>query len=229
MGLGDDLRSEVVQTFKSQWSSRNGRVVPIETDLQLTNDTVHFNQATILYADLSGSTKMVDNSPWELAAEVYKSFLQCSARVIRQNGGEITSYDGDRIMAVYVKKNRNSAAARTALQINYCVEKIINPALQSEYKTTYAIRHRVGIDTSEVRVARTGIRGANDLVWVGRAPNYAAKLSDSSTAFSSWITKDVYDQLTDEIKFSKGRNVWEERRWKQTGLTVYGSTWHLRI
>ena len=33
----------------------------------------------------------------------------------------------------------------------------------------------LGIDTSKLFVARTGIRKSNDLVWVGRAANYAAK------------------------------------------------------
>ena len=35
----------------------------------------------------------------------------------------------------------------------------------------------VGIDTGEVRTARIGIRGGNDLVWIRRAANYAAKLT----------------------------------------------------
>ena len=45
-------------------------------------------------------------------------------------------------------------------------------------------KQSVGIDTSELFVARTGIRRANDLVWVGRAANHAAKLSARSGSVS---------------------------------------------
>ena len=52
----------------------------------------------------------------------------------------------------------------------------------------------VGIDTCELFIARTGIRGSNDLVWVGHAANYAAKLSDRRGP-PSQITEDVYKKL----------------------------------
>ena len=82
-------------------------------------------------------------------------------------------------MAVFIGDAKNSSAARAALKVNFAVQKVINPAIQERYPSEgYTIKHVVGIDTSHLFVARTGIRGgANDLVWVGRAANYAAKLS----------------------------------------------------
>jgi hypothetical protein len=48
---------------------------------------------------------------------------------------------------------------------------------------------------------RTGIRGSNDLVWVGRAANHAAKLSSlREDNFATWITADVYDKMNDSSK-----------------------------
>ncbi len=129
MGLGDDLRSEVGKIFRERWIVREGRQVPEDDDLKLSNDAIHFAEATVLYADLSGSTNMVDTQPWQLAAEVYKTSLVCAARVVRSNGGVITAYDGDRIMPVYVGNARNTDAAKTVLQVNYCAGKIITKAV----------------------------------------------------------------------------------------------------
>jgi class 3 adenylate cyclase len=86
------------QIFASQWTVRSGRTVPDPTDLQLGNDAVEFERATILYADLSGSTIMVDSNNWQFSAGIYKSYPMCSAKLVRRNGSVITSYDGDRIM-----------------------------------------------------------------------------------------------------------------------------------
>ena len=158
MGLGDDLKSEVLKILQEEWSEREGRVVPASDDLKLSNAAVILD-GTVLYADLDDSTKLVDAKDPSFAAEVYKCFLVCAARIIRFEGGEITSYDGDRIMAVFIGDSKNSDAARTALKINYAVLKIVNPAIQEEYpKANYSVKHVVGIDTSSLFVARTGIR-----------------------------------------------------------------------
>ena len=51
--------------------------------------------------------------------------------------------------------------------------------------------------------------GANDLVWVGPAANYAAKLTELDAACPTWITHRVYNKLADEAKFSSGKNMWQ--------------------
>ena len=80
-------------------------------------------------------------------------------------------------MGIYLGAYKNTAATRSALKINYVVREILNRAIARRDQTSYVVRQIVGIDTSPLHIARTGIRGSNDLVWVGRAANYAAKLS----------------------------------------------------
>jgi class 3 adenylate cyclase len=204
-------------------------VVPAPTDLRLGNDAIDL-QAAILYADMAGSTALVDGHSAEFAAEVYKSFLTCAARTIKGEGGVITAYDGDRIMAVYLGDTKETSAVKTALKINYAVKNIVQPALAAEYPgKQYTAGHSVGIDTSRVKVARIGVRNDNDLVWVGRAANYAAKLSDLRTdGHTSWITGAVYNALRDEGKFGGNprRNMWEERTWTpMNNMQIYRSNW----
>lgn len=224
MGFSNDLTSEVTNIFRSQWSERDGQQVPTPTDIRLANDAVKLN-GTVLYADIDGSTGMVDTLKAAVAAEIYKTFLLCSARIIRSEGGEITAYDGDRVMAVFIGDSKNTRAVRCALKINHAVTKIINPAFKKQYAdTTFALRHAVGIDTSNMYVARTGIRGDNDLVWVGRAANYAAKLSGLSDGpFSTFITEEVFASMNTSVKQHSGQSMWEQRLWK--GMSVYRSSW----
>lgn len=201
MALSEDLTAEVKAIFRAQWATRAGAVVPEPNDLKLSNDAVMFDRATVLYADLSGSTRLVNAEAWTFAAEIYKTFLFCAAKLIRSEDGIITSYDGDRVMGVFVGAYQSTPAAKCALKINYAVNSIINPALAAQYPTTgYVVKQVVGIDTSELRAARTGVRGGNDIVWVGRAANYAAKLTELKLAERTWITKDVYDNLNNEAK-----------------------------
>jgi class 3 adenylate cyclase len=195
MAFKEDLEAEVAKIFRLQWTEREGRVVPAAENLGLGNDASKL-EATVLYADLVESTALVDAETPGFAAEVYKTYLTCVARIVKAEGGAITAYDGDRIIAVFVGDTKNSTAARTGLKINGAVQNIINPALKKQYASKiYQVRHRVGIDTSTLYVSRVGVRYDNDLVWVGRAANYAAKLCAISENNTVFITEEVFNRM----------------------------------
>lgn len=229
MSLREELISKVEDIFKYQWRKRDGRKVPEPDDLQLTNDAVILD-GTVLYADLSGSTKLVDGYRDYFAAEIYKVFLYCAARIIRNEGGIITAYDGDRIMAVYLGNTKNTDAAKAALKINYARLEIINPAIKAQYPNArYQVKHVVGIDTSQLYVSRTGIKGFNDLVWVGRAANHAAKLTTLSPEYPSRITREVFIKLMESSKYSappKTELMWESVKWTTMNRSIYRSNYY---
>lgn len=230
MALKEDLEKHVATTFRDQWTTRIGQVVPAPEDLLLgNNDAVVLERATILYADLRSSTKLVDDKTWWFAAEVYKTFLHCAGKIIRAQGGSIVSYDGDRVMAIFLGNQQTSTATRCALKINYAVSQIINPKLKARYPdANYNVRHVVGIDTSEIRAVRTGVRGGNDIVWVGRAANYAAKLTELNDAPTTWLTEVAYSFLLKWAKMGGNpkQNMWTQYTWTEhQNQTIYGSTW----
>jgi class 3 adenylate cyclase len=226
VSLSDDLKAEVKQIFKEQWSIRDGDVVPESDDLKLSNDAVKLD-AAVLYADLSASTVLVDGYKAHFAAEIYKAYLHCAAKIIRSEGGTISAYDGDRVMAVFIGNSKCTSAVRTGLKINWAVKNIVNPALKEQYpETTYQVCQTVGIDASKLFVTRTGIRGSNDLVWVGRAANYAAKLTALSADYPTRITSDVYKLLYESMQTSNGKPIWESRTWTDmNNLLIYRSTY----
>jgi class 3 adenylate cyclase len=227
MSLKDDLEKEVAKIFRETWTSRDGNVVPDDKDIGLGNDAVKLD-ATVLYADLADSTEMVDTFSKPKAAEIYKTFLLCAAKLIRYEGGAITAYDGDRIMGVFIGDSKNTTAIRTAMKINWAKNHIVNPGYKKVYTdSSYEVKHVVGIDTASLLVARTGVRGANDLVWVGRAANYAAKLSSLPESYRTYITADVYNKADTSAKMSSGVNMWTALTWN--GTTIYGSTYERQI
>lgn len=227
MGLKGDLEGQVKAIFRERWEERDGNVVPDTPDIKLGNEGVKLT-ATVLYADIDGSTNMVDSSTPQFAAEVYKAYLLCASRIIKSEGGAVTAYDGDRVMAVFIGDAKNTRAVRTGLKIKGAVNKIINPAIKSQYASEFELKQVVGIDTSEVLVARTGIRGANDLVWVGRSANWAAKLSSvSEQPYSTLISDAVYNNMNETVRTSEGTEMWEQRSWR--GRTIYRSLWLWRL
>ena len=228
MSLREEIEEAVAKIIRDAWTERDGRVVPVPDDLALGNDAAKLH-ATVLYADMAHSTKLVDNHAPQFAAEVYKTYLVSAAKIVKNYGGDITAYDGDRIMVVFVGDSKNSNAAKAALKINAAVIDVINPLILEQYpKTSYRLNHVVGIDTSPLFAARIGVRNDNDLVWVGRAANYAAKLTSIREHNTIFITGQVFDKLNDTSKYGGTNNelMWKERKWTQMGdMRIYSSTW----
>jgi class 3 adenylate cyclase len=227
MKSSQDILKEVKEIFATKWEVREGQKVPEAADIQLGNNAVTLD-GTVLYADMADSTELVNNYKSHFAAEIYKAYLLAACHIIRNNSGEITAFDGDRVMAVFIGGIKNSSAAKAALQINYIVSEV-NAAIKQQYpSTSYVLRQHIGIDTSPLSVARTGIRNSNDLVWVGRAANYAAKLAGiGDSSYPIYITEPVFNKLSDETK--NGGNprqcMWQKAMWQEKGIEVYRSNW----
>lgn len=228
MPLKNELEVYVQKVLDEQWQRRSGQKVPDTDDVALKNEAVELD-ATVLYADLAGSTKMVKGYKDWFAAEIYKTYLYCAAKIIRANGGVITTYDGDRVMGVFLGDTKNSSAAKTGLQINWACRQIIGASVKAKYPDTdFSLRQRVGIDTSKLFVARTGIRGSNDLVWVGNAANNAAKMAALDPSYPTYITGDVYSMLLEWAKLGgeePRRDMWTDLGTASLGYRIYGSSW----
>ena len=181
---------------------------------------------------MDGSTKMVDSSKWSFSAKVYKAYLNTACRLIRNEGGSIVAFDGDRVMAVFIGGTKNTDAVVCALKINY-LRILINERMKKFINTSFELQQCCGVDTSYVRAVRTGIRGSNDLVWVGSGANYAAKLTElRKESYNTWISEDVYDKMMDRAKYggSDKQNMWEARSWTaQNGKTIYRSSWRWKF
>jgi class 3 adenylate cyclase len=233
VALHDELEEDIVRALATTWDLREGQVVPTTDDVALGGGGVRLD-ATVLYADLAESSTLVNDVHRQVAAKVMKSYLACSARIIADQGGAITSYDGDRIMGVFVGSAKNTCAVRAGLMINYVVHRLLRPELPSTFRSLarlgFRIRHGVGIDTSEVLVVRAGRRGENDLIWVGRAANMAAALSGLRVEGGSvYISADVHRQAHVSVKRVRGALGLGGFIWDAKEFLWKGNTWPIRV
>ena len=239
MTLRDDILAETKAIFDQAWNHRDGNVVPRTADVVLAGGGVRLTP-TMLYADMADSTKLASNFNKGIASDVIKAFLSAACRIIRFHGGAIRSFDGDRVMGVFIGERQNTRAALAAFHLNFAVWYILKPEIESRFASLatggYRLNHGVGIDRSDVLVVRSGIRAHNDLIWVGRAPNIAAKLANFRTEnFTIYITDTVFNSLAEDAKLgpTAGKELmWEPRDWTNPPVDgvkrIHRSAWWLR-
>lgn len=214
MTFGEELGAKVRDFVHGSWGEvPNGHAVPAPEDLTFGNSGRRLS-ACIFYADICRSTSMVEELPDTRAAEYYKAYLHCAAKIIKRNDGEITAYDGDRVMAAFLGESKEDHAVRAALELNFAVDEIINPKFSDLYTTTHRrLHHTVGIDASSVLVSKTGVRVDSDLVWVGSAANYAAKLNSFDGLDHDYpirVTHEVFAVLSrSSLLGNGGAQMWE--------------------
>jgi class 3 adenylate cyclase len=218
MAILDTLTSELENILRTSWEEREGTVIPDTKDIALKNGAVKLN-ATFLYADLAGSTMLAKICPWKTTAKIIRCYLDVAVRLIRDNGGEIRSFDGDRVMGVFIGGSKNTNAVTCARKIDWVVTNLINPKVKKEFASIRAnnikIKHCIGVHTSDARAVRAGIRGNNDLIWIGDAPSFAAKLSDiRNYPYEVYISKKCYNNMLNSAK--TGSNA----VWNSTSVTI---------
>jgi adenylate cyclase len=133
-------------------------------------------------------------------------------------------------MAIFIGDAKNTDAVTAGLKLNWVLDEIINPALKKKWPSfKWVMTHGVGIDTGEAMIVRGGVRGHNDLISIGRAPNIAAKLSEVRGGKRINITSSVYSYLNAGAKVGdNGKDMWTNMgttTYGQNQVTYYGSSW----
>ena len=212
MGRKDNYEKSVNDIVFRTLDTRRGYLIPTTDTVKLSNGGVWVD-AVYLYTDMADSTGLAKKHSKTTAAQIVRAFLATITRVIRDNGGEIRSYDGDRVMAIYVGDEAATKAGKTALEIKWVVDNVIEPgvslALDEYDRSSWKLSHRTGIDMGEALIVRAGVRDNNDLVSIGDAPNIAAKLSDLRGA-RTFITDRVWDAMSAEYCFYDSKWVWSD-------------------
>lgn len=212
--MAEDFDSKLTGILYADWDVQDARVVPKTEDV-VQYDGARRLEATYLYADMADSTLLVKRFPPETAARVVRAYLRIAVDCIRANGGHIRSFDGDRVMGIFIGDQRRNDAVTAGLNISWVVERELNPKLKTlmwKSDSPWQVGHRSGIDDGETFIVRGGARNNSDLVSIGDAPNIAAKLSGiRGEPGTITITSRIYDYLFDRNKAHSGESMWRPR------------------
>lgn len=229
MTIADEVKTGITDILSPNWAITNGTKIPETEDIVLRNGAVELD-ATYLYADMADSTGLAQAYNAKITAKVIRCYLNAATKIIKNKGGEIRSFDGDRVMGIFIGTNKNTAAVRAALAISWAVTKVIQPKMVAKWSDfTWEMGHGVGVDTGEAMLVRGGVRGTNDLISIGRAPNIAAKLSEKRGTKSLFITESVYSYMNETVKLAEDTNMWADMgttKFGSNSVRYYGSSYY---
>jgi class 3 adenylate cyclase len=134
MALKDDLTNAVDGILGTAFDERDGQKIPTSDDIALSDGAVKLD-AAFLYADLAGSGVIAKVCPWDTTAKIIRAYLDCSVRIIRAQGGEIRSFDGDRMMGVFIGDRKRTNSVKAALKIQWATENLIQKKANARFNS----------------------------------------------------------------------------------------------
>ena len=230
MGLKADITERIDAYIQNNYSITSTRRIPSAEDLSYLNSGRTI-ESPILYADLRDSSGMTERHRRPTTAKIFKSFLYAMARIARNHGGEIRSYDGDRVMVIFPssRPDENVAcdvAVQTGMEMAWFFDEVLRRKLRG-YDSS--LDCGIGIAFSTMLAVRAGLSrnpDNNDIVFIGRAANLAAKLSDKAKRPNYiWIDHETYRRLDDVWKYDDPLVSRRNRRpmWKPRTLNFAGA------
>lgn len=231
MTFKEDLKADIGAITDTELKVAYGTVVPHTSSFNLGNEGVHLD-AAYMYCDLIESTKLAAEIEDTVVAKTIKAFLATVSKVILHYDGEIRSFDGDRVMAIFIGDDKCDRAVRTAWTIHWAVKELTHHALRimedEIFNSDWTMRAGIGIDTGYALIVRGGVRNHNDLVSIGGPPNIAAKLSEIRSPdhpIRTWITDDVFDELSHSLKYGEKPDGGVVVKWSNARWTDLGGRW----
>ena len=142
-------------------------------------------QATILFADVSGYTAMVETMDAEEVSEMMNALWQRIDAAIVEHGGHVDKHTGDGVMAVWGVDTARESDPERAIRAALAMQ-----AALAEFKAGHDINIRIGLSTGPVLLGRLGTTGEFSVF--GDTVNLASRLEGAAPTGGVLISHDTY-------------------------------------
>jgi adenylate cyclase len=225
MTLLSEIEAKVDGYLVGQYKKKTPQNVPLPEEVPLGNEASVF-EASTLFIDVRQSTDLTDAFRRQTAAKMMKAYFDGCVRIVNANDGAVRSFNGDGLLALFIGDSRSSNATKAAMQVDWFVTEVLGEKFEKYFANnmtalgkTLSFEIGCGLDDGWIYAVRVGIKGTNDVAWVGKPTNTAAKLSDvGSGAANIIVTRAVYNRLKRTRKYSNGTHMWSD----ETFVTVGG-------
>ena len=161
-----------------------------------THDTI---ELVVIYADIVGSTNIVNKLPPEKIPLFYKLFSNEVSRVIKDFGGVVYKYVGDEIIGVFLIPETRwipifDNSIRCISYIRDVTNYVISPLAQDI--SLPKIQCRIGADYGEAQIVNIGVDGVHlSAEILGNVMNIAAKIRGKAEPGEITIGENYRQQL----------------------------------
>lgn len=186
----------------AKFCSACGKSLVARTHRSDGTDWVHkrppeLRQATVLFADLCGFTRLSRQLDPEATHELLERFFEAADGVVMRYGGSVEKHMGDSVMAVFgapiAHDNDPERAVRAALGIHKAMASL-------SHVLRLQLEVHIGIASGRVLASSTGSRHHQQYTVTGDAANLASRLHDAAGPRETLVADSVYHAIANLVE-----------------------------
>jgi adenylate cyclase len=159
------------------------------------------HEVTVLFVDIRGYTPYAERTPPDVVIEMLNQFFGLATEAIIRNGGFISKFLGDAIMAIFgapaPQPDQAYRAALAALEIQSGVEEFNRKRLEDGKDP---IMVGIGINRGDVVAGSVGSTARMEYTVVGDAVNVASRLTAAAKAGEILISRAALQPAADRLE-----------------------------
>ncbi len=168
--------------------------------MESSESSKELRTVTILFADISGFTKLAEKLEPEEAAEILEEIFSLIDRIVVDYGGRIDKHEGDRVMVTFglpvARADDMKRALNSSLKIKKEIEDFSN-------KRGVEIGVHIGINAGKVLCGEIGSNYKKEFTVIGDAVNIAARLTEMAPKNSIYLSEVIFKALKDSFNFKE--------------------------
>lgn len=161
------------------------------------------SEATIIFIDIRGFTKLADQLDPEKATEIINNIFSPIVGLIDKYGGSINKFLGDGLMAIFgtpfSHEDDPERAARASLEIMKSIEENGKIKIGNKVKS---LKARIGINTGLCIYGEIGSASRKEFTVIGDTVNLASRLQANSMPGKILIGKKTFQRIKDNFIIS---------------------------
>lgn len=178
------------------------------------------SEATIIFIDIRGFTKLADQLDPEKATEIINTIFEPIVGLIDKYGGSINKFLGDGLMVIFgtpfSHEDDPERAARASLEIMKSIEEKGKINIGNKLKSLTA---RIGINTGLCISGEIGSNSRKEFTVIGDTVNLASRLQANATPGKILIGDKTFQRIKDNFTISPPRKL--KVKGKRDLVTVY--------
>lgn len=166
------------------------------------------SEATIIFIDIRGFTKLADQLDPEKATEIINNVFAPIVGVIDKYGGNINKFLGDGLMSIfgtpYSHEDDPERAARASLEIMKSIEENGKIKIGNRVRS---LKARIGINTGLCISGEIGSASRKEFTVIGDTVNMASRLQTNATPGKILIGEKTFQRIKDNFTISPRRKL----------------------
>ena len=211
------ILDEIVAEVASQLDQQAGMGVRIaqQDDVPDTGPArgglwLQIPEATAVFADLKGSTKLNTQDGAKAAANAYTYFTRAMAVIMDGFQARYVDVQGDAIFGLFSGKGSRFLAAACAITMKTQVETVVAERFRRDTSAGWYLAAGIGVDRGTLLVRQLGLRGTGmNEVWASTPVNVAAKLSGLAGPNEVVISERVFSDYEKSAKIRQRALLWD--------------------